>query len=191
MATPRLLGGVAATAATALVWSARSSRDLSVTPREEQVFRRFNDAPDAFSPVPWLPMQAGSIAAGLRDRGGDDTHSRSRGCPERGGGRHGRVGRGQADQAARRPQPTGRASRRRSRPRAETARIGVSVRPCGGFADTRPRDGSIRRSRGGRRDDRRGHRREPNVRRCPPPAGHRRRLRDRHSRGLHGPSAGT
>ncbi|MDX2378200.1 MAG: phosphatase PAP2 family protein [Acidimicrobiia bacterium] len=54
------IGGAAAVA---LGWSARESKALAVTRREEQVFRRFNDAPDFLSPVLWAPMQAGSLAA--------------------------------------------------------------------------------------------------------------------------------
>lgn len=54
---------VTAAAATALVWSACSSRRRKVTSREERVFRRFNDAPDLLSPVLWPLMQTGSLAA--------------------------------------------------------------------------------------------------------------------------------
>ena len=54
---------VTAAAATTLVWSACNSRQRNVTPREERVFRRFNDAPDLLSPVLWPLMQTGSLAA--------------------------------------------------------------------------------------------------------------------------------
>jgi undecaprenyl-diphosphatase len=54
---------VTAAAAATLVWSACSSKRRNVTPREERVFRRFNDAPDLLSPLLWPLMQTGSLAA--------------------------------------------------------------------------------------------------------------------------------
>lgn len=47
----------------ALVWSARRARTLAVSPAEERVFRVFNDAPDALTPLIWPVMQMGSLAA--------------------------------------------------------------------------------------------------------------------------------
>ena len=54
---------VTGAAAATLVWSARSAEQPDVAPREERVFRRFNDAPDVLSPVLWPLMQTGSLAA--------------------------------------------------------------------------------------------------------------------------------
>jgi len=46
-----------------LAESSRRAKRHSVSPREERIFRAFNDAPDAIHVPAWAVMQAGSLAA--------------------------------------------------------------------------------------------------------------------------------
>ncbi len=73
MRAARIVGG--GVAAGALVWSAYRARSLDVSPTEERVFRRFNDAPDSLAPLVWPVMQMGSLASVFVAAAG--THRRS------------------------------------------------------------------------------------------------------------------
>ncbi len=54
---------VAAAGAAAFAWSAYRARCGTVSPSEERVFRRCNDAADVLLPLAWPVMQLGSLAS--------------------------------------------------------------------------------------------------------------------------------